>query len=352
LSVALTVMVGSFREGVARWLDTVLPADLYARTAQTSALADQVWLPPDYVANATGLPGVRRVQAGRTRTLTLVPGRPTVSLVTRDLADDPASVLPLVDTPMSPKPGETGVYVSEAFVALYDARVGTELTLPLERPLRVRVLGVWRDYARQFGTIAIDSQQYRALTNDHRINDLALWLDAGADVSAVQRALRDAAPDPAMLDFASTADLRRISLGIFDRSFAVTTYLQVVAIAIGLLGIAASLSAQVLARRKEFGLLTHLGITRRQVMALVVGESAAWLAAGVFVGLVLGAIISVVLVHVVNPQSFHWTMDIVWPWARLAALAAAVMLAGLATAALSVRQAAGRAAVLAVKEDW
>ena len=155
-----------------------------------------------------------------------------------------------------------------------------------------------------------------------------------------------------MLDFASSADLKRLSLRIFDRSFAVTYYLQAVAIAIGLVGIAASLSAQVLARRKEFGLLAHLGLTRSQVVAVVAGEGAAWVAAGTLAGLLLGLAVSMVLVFVVNPQSFHWTMDLVLPFGRLALLCAAVMLAGTATAAFSARRAAGQAAVLSVKEDW
>ena len=82
------------------------------------------------------------------------------------------------------------------------------------------------------------------------------------------------------------------------------------------------------------------------------GEGAAWLLAGTAVGLLLGLAVSLVLVFVVNPQSFHWTMDLVLPWARLAALAAAVLVAGTLTAAWSARRAAGRQAVLAVKEDW
>ena len=89
-----------------------------------------------------------------------------------------------------------------------------------------------------------------------------------------------------------------------------------------------------------------------QVVALVAGEAAAWLAAGCVIGLALGVAISAVLVHVVNPQSFHWTMDLVLPWANLLALAAAVAGAGVLTAAWSARRAAGRAAVLSVKEDW
>ena len=111
-------------------------------------------------------------------------------------------------------------------------------------------------------------------------------------------------------------------------------------------------SAQVLARRKEFGLLAHLGFTRRQVAGVVVGEAAAWLAAGVLIGLVLGLAVSVVLVHVVNPQSFHWTMELVLPAWPLATLAAAVFAAGCATAGLSARAAAAHSALRSVKEDW
>ena len=124
------------------------------------------------------------------------------------------------------------------------------------------------------------------------------------------------------------------------------------AIAIGLFGIAASFSAQVLARRKEFGLLAHLGLTRAQVLTVVAVEGAVWTAAGALLGLLLGLAVSVVLVKVVNPQSFHWTMDLLLPWARLGALCAAVMAAGTLTAWLAARSAAGRQMALAVKEDW
>ena len=265
---------------------------------------------------------------------------------------EPAQRLPLVSAPLAPRPGEIGVYVSEAVLGVYGAAPGSQMTLPLDPPVQVRVLGVWRDYARQFGAIAIDDAAYRGLTGDQRVNDLALWLSPGTDAAAVQQALRTLAREPGLLEFAQPAELRRISLAIFDRSFAVTYYLQAVAIAIGLFGIAASFSAQVLARRKEFGLLAHLGLTRPQVIGVVAGEAAAWTAAGALLGLLLGLAVSVVLVHVVNPQSFHWSMDLRVPWPRLALLCVAVLAAGSVTAAISARAAAGRDAVLAVKEDW
>jgi putative ABC transport system permease protein len=309
---------------------------------------------------------VRRVEASRVRTVNLAAGRPPVVLVARELAN-PAASLPLVEAPaasaqVSPParrlaPPEASslpeAWVSEAMVTLYGAVPGSVLRLPIDGlPVDFLVRGVWRDYARQFGTVAIDRVAYQRLTGDDRVNDLALWLAPGAAMADVKAALRAAAPDAGMLEFAATDELRRLSLAIFDRSFAVTYYLQAVAIGIGLVGVAASLSAQVLARRKEFGLLSHLGLTRTQVVGVVAGETLAWLAAGALVGLALGLAISVVLVHVVNPQSFHWTMELVLPWARLAALAAAVLVAGTATAAFSARRAASRAAVLSVKEDW
>ena len=351
LSVALTVMVTSFRDAVSAWLDTVLPADLYARSAASPDAGDQAWLAPGFVAAAARLPGVQRVAASRVTSLQLAPDRPAVTLIARDLAH-PDRALPLLDVPLAPAPGEVRVYVSEAMVSLYGTRVGQDIALPLgSAPLHARVLGVWRDYARQFGAVAIDATAYRRLTGDARVNDLAIWLAPGATAAEVQARLRALLPDPAMLDLASTGELRALSLRIFDRSFAVTYYLQAVAIAIGLVGIAASLSAQVLARRKEFGLLAHLGLTRGQVVAIVAGEGAAWMAAGTLVGLLLGIAVSLVLVFVVNPQSFHWTMPLVLPALRLALLCGAVFGAGVATAAFGARRAAGRSAVLSVKED-
>jgi putative ABC transport system permease protein len=348
-------MVASFRSGVIDWLGSVLPADLYARTAANSGAADQAWLPPAFAVQAARVAGVTRVQASRNRALNLANDRPAVTLIARPLPD-PGQALPFLQPPLPPsalQAGEVAVYVSEAMVSLYGAKPGTSIKLPLAgRAIDARVLGVWRDYARQFGALAMSDTDYRRITGDDRFNDLAVWLAPGADPTAVQEALRALLPDPGMLDFASSAELRRVSLRLFDRSFAVTYYLQAVAIAIGLIGIAASLSAQVLARRKEFGLLSHLGLTRRQIVGVVAGEGLAWVTAGALVGLVLGLAVSMVLVFVVNPQSFNWTMELVVPWGRLALLAMAVIVAGTATAAFSARRAAGRAAVLSVKEDW
>ncbi len=352
LSVALTVMVASFRDAVSDWLNAVLPADLYLRTVGGAASADWMTLPAGFAAGAARLPGVTQVRASRVRPLALDPRRPALALIVRPI-DNASHALPLLGDVHPASTGETGVWVSEPAAAIYGWKVGERITLPLpDGAQTVRVRGIWRDYARQFGAVAIEPTAWRAHGGDDRINELALWLAPGADAPSVVEQLRAQAGADVPLDTASAGELRQISLSIFDRSFAVTRYLQIVAIAVGLVGVAASLSAQVLARRREFGLLAHLGLTRRQILGVVTGETAAWLVAGVLMGLVLGIAVSMVLVHVVNPQSFHWTMELAVPWPRLAALGLAVLACGLATAALSARRAATRDAVLAVKEDW
>jgi putative ABC transport system permease protein len=357
LSVALTVMVASFRDSITVWLDTVLPADLYVRAASSGGGNDVITLAPSWVDEAADVAGVLRVETLRVTSVQIDPSLPAVALIARPLAE-PARALPLVGDLVALPTGETAAYVSEAMVLLYGAEAGQRLDLPLPdgRRTRVFVRGVWRDYARQHGAVVLASADWQRLTDDTRINDAALWLRPGADVAAVQRALRELAGRHGMngelLEFASPGEIRALSLRIFDRSFAVTYWLQGVAIAIGLFGIAASFSAQVMARRKEFGLLAHLGLTRRQVLTVVTAEGAVWTAVGALLGLGLGIAVSVVLVKVVNPQSFHWTMELLLPWPRLALLCAAVIAAGTLTAGLAARRAASRSMALSVKEDW
>lgn len=355
LAVALTVMVASFRDAVARWLDAVLPAELYLRTTASSAAGDAAFLPPALVDAIAAVPGVARADAQRAVPLQLDPARPDVVLLARELgADDAAPRLPLTGDVAPAAPGRVSVWASEATARLYGAVPGSELALPLPDGRRVdaRVRGVWRDYARQHGSLAIALADFRRLTGDRRVNDVALWLAPGTDAGAVQAAIRRAAGDAAaLIDFATPGELRAVSLRIFDRSFAVTYALQAVAIAIGLVGVAASFSTQVLARRREFALLAHLGLTRRELLAVVAAEGGVWSAAGALLGVALGVAVAVVLVHVVNPQSFHWTMELLLPWGRLAALAAAVVVAGTATAALATQHAAPRELALAARED-
>ncbi|MGH8704718.1 MAG: ABC transporter permease, partial [Burkholderiales bacterium] len=136
------------------------------------------------------------------------------------------------------------------------------------------------------------------------------------------------------------------------RTFAVTYALEAVAVLVGLFGLSSSVGAIVLARRREFGMLRHVGMTRGQVGAMLAAEGGLLALLGVAVGLALGAVISLVLVYVVNRQSFNWSMDLHPPYALLAGLSLLLVALAALTAYGSGREATGVGPVRAVKEDW
>ncbi len=348
LMVAMAIMVSSFRVSVDDWLQQLLSADLYVRVAGGNESARLT--PAEQQAIAT-LPAVARAESTRWLQFALDPARPNVALIARSInSDDPERALPMVGETL--KNIDRPAWISEAMVDLYGWQVGQQVSLPLAgKPQAFTVAGVWRDYARQTGAVQVRLSDYRRLSGDDDVSDMSLWLVRGSDIEALRAQLK-ALPFAASLEFAEPAEIRAISLNIFDRSFAITYLLEGVAILIGLFGVAATFSAQVLSRAKEFGMLRHVGITRRQILALLAGEGAPLAALAIVAGFALGYAISLILVFIVNPQSFHWTMQMHMPWGLLATVAAVLLASASLTALLAGRMAVAGSAVRAVREDW
>jgi len=352
LMVAMAIMVSSFRVSVDEWVQQLLPADLYVRTSSSGATA---LLTPAEQDALRATPGIGRIEFLRTRPLSLAAERPSVILLARDL--NPAQIertLVLAGPVVAPPPGRTlpQAWVTEAMVDLYGVRAGGTLRLPLAGAQHeFHIAGVWRDYARSTGAVMIGRSDYVALTGDREAGDAALWLAPDANAAQVQAALRRL-PFGGLLELTAPGEIRQRTLTVFDRSFAVTYLLEAIAIVIGLFGVAATFSAQMLARAREFGMLRHVGVTRRQVLAILAFEGGALTALGIATGFALGWVISLVLVRVVNPQSFHWSMEMHYPWPLLGSVAAALLVSAAATALVSGRQALSGGPIRAVREDW
>ena len=346
LAAAMAIMVASFRDSVDRWLGQVLPADLYLRAGQARSSG---FLDAELQAKITTVSGVHRVSFTRHESLRLAAGTAPVALIARPLAAD-GSDLPLVG---KAQPGSgPAIWISEAMQEFYGWRPGQQVSLPLGgQAASLRVAGVWRDYARQTGALMIDLADYRRLSGDLLVNDAAINLAPGAGADQVAAAL-SALAAPGVLEIAHPGEIRALSLSIFDRTFAVTYLLEAVAVAIGLAGVAASFAALAAARRREFGMLRHLGLSRRQIAWMLAQEGALAAGIGVFGGLLAGGAIGLVLIEVVNRQSFHWSIDLHVPWASLAVFALGMIALAALAAVLAGRQAMRQDAVLAVRDDW
>lgn len=352
LASAMAIMVSSFRTSVDAWLHNVLPADLYGRIENPGPLDG---IDPAAQARIAAIPGVARAEFLHAARLVLDPERPPVALLARPIdASDPQRRLPLTGQSLQAPAGAIPVWVSEAVVDLYGWRPGSLIALPLPSAAGPRffVAGVWRDYARQHGAIAIDLKSWQALAGEARVTDLSVWLAPGASDAAVAERIHQAMAEGPALQLRGAAELRALSLTIFDRSFAATWALEAVAIVVALFGVAAAWSTEAIARRREFGMLRHLGVRPSAIVAQFALEAGILVAAAVCWGIALGAAIALVLVHWVNPQSFHWTMDIDWPATQLAAGACTMIVLAVAVAALAARQASSASPIRAVREDW
>jgi putative ABC transport system permease protein len=349
LIVSMAIMVASFRQSLDEWLQRFLPADLYLRAGP----GDTAFLSSADQKAIAALPGIRRIEFMRAQRVTVDPGKPPITLLARAVEAE-GRVPPLLGAPYARRPGgPPAAWVSEIAAAVYGWRPGSVIELPLGgRRTHFTVVGVWRDYARQQGAVLIERYEYLRHTGDSYANDAAIWLAPGASPADLRRAIEGRVAGGANVETSGPEELREASLRIFDRTFAVTYALEAVAMVIGLFGLSSSFGALVLARRREFGVLRHIGVTRGQIGVMLAGEGLLVSALGLAVGLALGWIISLVLIEVVNPQSFHWGMELHMPWLLLAELVAAMLVMATATAIASGRQAMSGEAINAVKEDW
>lgn len=348
LMIAMAVMVTSFRGAVDDWLGDILSGDLYVRSEPGRGGFDGA-----AQSRLTEVPGVRSMLFSRQIPIVLDPGEPPMSLIVRPLGMGDAS-LKLLGKSAVPAPGTTAVWLSEPAARILAKKPGDAIVLPLGGNTRFAVAGIWRDYSRPQGAMVMDTTDYSRLTGDDVRDDALVLLKPGADVAIVQRAIRAAAPSAlkSRLSVAEPANLRILALSIFDRSFAITYLLEAIAIIVGLAGVATTASAQASARTREFGMLRHIGAGRGQIVAMLGIEGALLGAVGGVVGVTLGVAISQVLIHVINPHSFNWTMTTRLPVALMLSVFAALVIASAITAMLAGRRALSIDAVRAVRTDW
>jgi putative ABC transport system permease protein len=188
---------------------------------------------------------------------------------------------------------------------------------------------VFYDYGSDRGVVAMHRDIYDRHWDDPVVSSMALYLDDGADVEAFADRLNRETLIGQTLRVRSNRTIRERSLEIFDRTFAITDVLRLLAVCIAAIGILSALTVIQLERAREFAVLRTLGLSPGQLWSLIVTESGLM---GLIAGIIacpLGLSMAWVLIHVINRRSFGWSMELVFhpaPWitAILLSLVAAV----------------------------
>ncbi len=313
MTVALTIMVGSFRRTVDTWITQTLRGDLYVEPAGHRTSLAATALPDSLVRAARRLPGVRAVDTYRATPLRL--GERQVFAVGIDFAvQGRYGHLEFLGGARSADVfrealARNEVIVTESFAHRFRVRAGDTLRVPAPAgDVALRIAGVFYDYSVEGGAVLMDRGLFARLWHDDRTESLALYLEPGADLARVRNAFVALAGPNRVLHVTPNQDLRRRVLAVFDQTFRITFALQFIAVLVAVLGVVTTLTALILQRGRDIGVLRAVGALRRQVWSIVLVESAILGLLGSLLGCAAGWVLALLLVHVINRQSFGWTI--------------------------------------------
>jgi putative ABC transport system permease protein len=335
MTIAVAVLVASFRITIIAWADETLRADLFVRPVGLADASDDARFSPGVAARIAGMPGVAQVETLREVTLPYH-GRLT-SLGATDLASiaehRPLRLLGGADAAALARslPGSTRVLISEPFATKFGAGPGDRIVLPTPSgPTAFTVAAVYNDYTRT----------YRRLFHDDSVNSIAVYARPGTDLGSLRTTiLRTLAP--LRVDVATNRELRDLVVHVFDRTFAITYALDVIAIVIAVMGVVSTLFALVLERRTEFGLLRYVGVTIGGVRCIVLTEAAGIGMLGGLLGAGVGMLLALDLIFVINRQAFGWLIELHVPgsflFETIVLVTVAAVLAGVYPAAVAAR---------------
>src|SRR6185369_5082945 len=310
-AIGVGIMIASFREAVVSWLEGTLRADVYVSAPSLVGNRPDATLDPALAARLAATPGVAATSTSRGAFVPAPGGAVQVIALDLDPARRPRWRFREGSADGVWDAGGEAVIVSEPFANRRGARAGGVVRLRTDRGEReFRVAGVFYDYGSSSGVVVMSRRTYDRYWDDRRISSLALDLVPGADPAAVMAAVRERAVGSQDVVVRSNRALREASLLIFDRTFAITGVLRTLTVAVAFIGMLAALMALGLERAREIGVLRTLGLTPRQVWALVTAQTGLM---GLLAGVLAvpgGLLLAWVLVFVVNRRSFGWTMPL------------------------------------------
>jgi putative ABC transport system permease protein len=346
MMVAVALMVGSFRETVRIWVDQTVQSDLWLRPSRGLSNAQAAVFPPAIADDVRAIDFVASVE--RIRGRDVIYEDSIIWVGSGEFAAAAARAdLPMV-APRKPDPALlealaiNGVVISESFSTRFKKRIGDPVVLPVPGGTRsFPITGIYRDYSNDRGVVVMDRELFVKTFRDPAINTLVVYLKEGVDPERA-RAQLETMFGPKYGAFAvSNASIRKEVMTIFDQTFMITYALLAVAIIVAVLGIVNTLSALILERSRELALLRVGGMSQGQVRGMIVLESTLIGIASTVAGVIMGWVLSWILIHVINKQSFGWTIDFHVPAALIAASLAITFLssvtAGLVPARLANR---------------
>ena len=314
VTIGVSLMVGSFRYTVVAWLSQTVQGDVYISPPSATASSNTGIIDPAASTIVRGWPGVERVDSLRSVTVDSPDGPLQVAAVDNPSTGDERLFVASDGPPEAVwEAMQAGaVMVSEPFANRFNLpKSGGEVTLDTPGgPRTFPVAAIYYDYASSQGTVMMALPLYQSLWNDDAITALALRLAPGVDADQITRQLQDALANVQSLIVQPSQALRDEALVVFDRTFAITGALQLLATLVAFIGVLSALLSLMLDKQRELGILRAVGLTGRQLWRLVSLETGLMGAVAGLLAMPTGLVLALILIYIINRRSFGWTLQL------------------------------------------
>lgn len=327
VTIGISLMVGSFRYTVVAWLSQSLQGDVYLSPPSTGAVKAENVIATEVVATVRAWPGVARVDTLR---IVQVESPDIGGELQVGATDNPGTAAERIFKEAVGSAEEVwaameagAVIISEPLANRVNgtqrAQINTDSTdaflgkVSLVTPEGVRefpIAGIYYDYSSSTGVMLMAQTVYHQYWDDPAINAIALRLDPGADPDQVTLDLETALAPIQGLDIRPNKALREEALVVFDRTFAITGALQLLATLVAFVGVLSALLSLQLEKARELGILRAIGLTAEQLRGLILLETGLMGTVAGVLAMPTGFVLSLILIYIINQRAFGWTLQL------------------------------------------
>ncbi|MDI6762564.1 MAG: FtsX-like permease family protein [Thermodesulfobacteriota bacterium] len=342
--ISISIMILSFRKTVDLWVEQSINGDVFIFPGSYSLTGYSALLPLEVSRALPSLPGVKAVDSfraleveyrGQPALIASVNGEVFLHLkVIRFTHGNPGMILNQFASGQS-------VLVTESFSLRHQVDAGDRINLNTPQGERnFLISGVFYDYSSDWGMILMERNLFQSLWDDEMFHSAGIYLKEGTSLDSFKEMIRERFSKPYQLFVVSHRELRNEILKVFDQTFAITYALELIAIFVAILGIINSLNGLVIERQRDIGILRSIGGLRSQIQKTILIEAGLIGFFSLILGLLCGFLLSLLLIYVINKQSFGWTIQFTIPVMRLVEFWAMVMVASLIAGFIPARRAA------------
>ena len=322
LIVAIVTSVYSLKTSFIDWINTYVGADVYIKPASCASNFCFYPMADEIAKTVETMPGVEKVGRFRALQLELFGQKIVAGFGNSELLSQ--------ERPNSSREEKERLQrlaryrelsISDYLKVKYGLKKGDVIHLRTPKgEVDFTINNTSISYSTMSGFIYMDRRWLKEYWGLDDATQLSVYLAKGQSAGSFIRQLKQTIGNAYALDITDNADFRRAVLRVFDKSFALTYTIELIAIVISLIGVVNALLILVFERKREISVLRYLGASWQQIRQVMVVSAGIMGMGGIALGFVMGSVISIVITHVINRISFGWDVSVRMPVPTVALL--------------------------------